>query len=396
MGEEQAIEEWRRANALRRHYQPAGLILLVVVIYINAGTRPRAGLHGESLGLTLALAGFVVGILGARHTMLIRPAPWRWWMPFLTVLLVSSATLVWLKPGGLGGIGVLGGLALVVMSRAIPNRIGIAALAALCLAALLAAALTGKEVDNSRWLGMATSVLPLLLYSFFLLWFWWTRQHREQLEDLLVKLEQSREGELRAVALAERQRLARDMHDVLAHTLSGLTLQLEGVRLLATSSGDERLATAVDRAHQLAKSGLAEARQAISMLRGDELPGPDRLEGLAGAFAADTGIPCRFTSRGAVPDMRPEVKLALYRVTQEALTNIRKHANPDHVSVTLAYEGGDVGLAIQDFGAVTLAAPGCSGGYGLTGMRERAELLGGTLTAGPTDDGFLVELRVAA
>ncbi len=147
------------------------------------------------------------------------------------------------------------------------------------------------------------------------------------------------------------------------------------------------------------------------MLRGDELPGPDRLAGLADAFAVDTGIPCQFTSRGTLVELRPEVKLALYRVTQEALTNIRKHSHPDRVRVTLEYLSGDVDLAIQDFGAAPLSLAGSSSdggspagsylggsgaGYGLAGMRERAELLGGTLTAGPTDDGFRVELRVAA
>jgi signal transduction histidine kinase len=400
VGEEATIKALRQANARwnarRRYFQPVGLVMLVAVVYANATTKPHVGVHGESLALSLALTGFVVGILGARQTMLVRPVSARWWVPFLTVLLVSSAALAWLKPGGLGGIGILGGLALVVMARVIPNRVGLAALTVLCLGALLVAAFTGKEVDHSRWLGAAESVLPFLAYVFLVMLFWWNREHRVQLEDLLVKLEQSRDAELRAAALAERQRLARDMHDVLAHTLSGLTLQLEGVRLLASSSGDERIAGAVDRAHQLAKNGLAEARQAISMLRGDELPGPERLRELADAFAADVGVPCRFTLHGTVLDLRPEVKLALYRVTQEALTNIRKHAHPDRVTVTLEYGAGDVHLAIQDYGTAPLVGSGNPGGYGLAGMRERAELLGGTLTAGPADDGFLVELRVAA
>jgi signal transduction histidine kinase len=406
VGEEPAIEQLRQANASwsarRRRVWPAGLAVLAIVVDLSATKSPHVGLSGASLGLTVALGGFVIGLIGARRTLLIGSLSWRWWVPCLTLLLLSSATLVWLQPSsGLGQIGFLGGLSLVVMSRAMPNWMGIAALAGVCLAALLVAALTGKEVDHSRWLGMATSVLPFLLYAFFVTMFWWNRQHQQEVEELLVKLEHSRDAELRAVALAERQRLARDMHDVLAHTLSGLTLQLEGVRLLASSGGDVRVAAAVDRAHQLAKSGLAEARQAISMLRGDELPGPDRLEGLADAFAADTGVPCRFTTSGPAVEIRPEVKLALYRVTQEALTNIRKHAHPERVSVTLTYQGRDVDLVIQDFGVASVVPPGQSadfgqGGYGLAGMRERAELLGGTLTAGPTDDGFRVELRVTA
>jgi signal transduction histidine kinase len=180
-------------------------------------------------------------------------------------------------------------------------------------------------------------------------------------------------------------------------SLSGLLLQLEGARLLAVSNpGDERLAGTIDRAHELARSGLDEARRAIGMLRDDELPGPDRLAALTGSFQADTGVPARFTSSGSPRELASAVRLALYRVTQEALTNVRKHARPTRVEVTLEYLADEITLTIEDFSPVP-APPSAThqgGGYGLTGMRERAELLGGTLDAGPTDTGFLVKLRV--
>ena len=397
-------ESWA---ARRRRMRPLGLIGLTFVAYIIASKRPYIGWHGASLGLTIALAGFVIGLAGCRHVLIVNPAvPVRWRVPFLAVLMVSSTALVWLQPEGPAVVGYLAGLVMIWMARAIPHRIGAILLSAVCLGMLLTATLTSNEHGHSRWLDITVSVLPLIAFFIIGSLFAWNRRMSMQTEDLLLRLEQTRDAELRAAALAERQRLARDMHDVLAHTLSGLTLQLEGARLMAQLGGDEKVAGAVDRAHQLAKSGLAEARQAISMLRGDELPGPDRLADLADSFAADTGIPCQFTSRGTLVELRPEVKLALYRVTQEALTNIRKHSHPDRVRVTLEYLSGDVDLAIQDFGAASSApnggAPagsylgGSGAGYGLAGMRERAELLGGTLTAGPTDDGFRVELRVAA
>jgi signal transduction histidine kinase len=203
---------------------------------------------------------------------------------------------------------------------------------------------------------------------------------------------------LRAAALAERQRLARDMHDVLAHSLSGLLLQLEGARLLAVANpADERLAGTIDRAHELARGGLDEARRAIGMLRDDELPGPDRLAALTASFQADTGVPARFTSLGTPRELASAVRLALYRVTQEALTNVRKHARPARVEVRLEYLEDEVTLAIEDWSPDPAGPPAAPGdGYGLTGMRERAELLGGTLTAGPADTGFRVLLRVPA
>ena len=163
-------------------------------------------------------------------------------------------------------------------------------------------------------------------------------------------MEESRDAELRAAALSERQRLAREMHDVLAHSLSGLVVQLEGARLLALSDpADGRLAATIDRAHQLARSGLDEARRAISMLRDDELPGPDKLAALARSFQADTGLPCQYTEVGNPAELRPASKLALYRVTQEALTNIRKHAHPERVEVRLEYLPGEVSLVVEDF-----------------------------------------------
>jgi signal transduction histidine kinase len=416
-----AVERTRASRAaMQRRVLPFWVTAIVVVAYLTASKPPYAGLHGRSLALSLALGGFVVGLTGTRHVVLVRRASTRVYLPFLLVLVLSSSMLVWLQPRGIGVIGFLGAGVLVLMGRVIQGRVRVLVAAACCLAALTAAALTGKQPDRFRWESLLVSVLPFLVYLLLTSVFIWHRQQQEQTERLLLELDQTRGAELRAVTLAERQRLARDMHDVLAHTLSGLTVQLEGIRLLALSEGDQKVASAVDRAHQLAKNGLAEARQAISMLRGDELPGPERLAGLADEFAADTGIPCRFTESGDVVGLRAEVKLALYRVTQEALTNVRKHAHPDRVEVRLEYQGNAVAggpgqsnavaggpgqsnavlLWVRDFGAGppepsgSGAPPGS--GYGLAGMRERAELLGGTLTAEPTEDGFLVELRVLA
>jgi signal transduction histidine kinase len=222
------------------------------------------------------------------------------------------------------------------------------------------------------------------------------RESNERAESLLAELEQSRAAQAQAATLAERQRLAREMHDVLAHSLSGLVLNLEGAMLLAGQGAtDPRVGDAIDRAHRLAKTGLQEARRAIGMLREDALPGPERLAGLAAEFEADSGVSCRVFITGEERDLGTDGRLTFYRVAQEALTNIRKHAEADRVEIRLTYEAAGIRLAIEDFdrrGA--LPAPDHGTGYGLTGMRERAELIGGTLTAGPTGDGFRVELWV--
>ena len=125
-----------------------------------------------------------------------------------------------------------------------------------------------------------------------------------------MELEQSRAAEARAAGLAERQRLAREMHDVLAHSLSGLLLQLEGARMLAAENpADPRLPEAIDRAHHLGKTGLEEARRAIGMLRDEELPGPDRLAGLVEQFEEDRGIPCRLIVSGEPHDLGSEARV---------------------------------------------------------------------------------------
>jgi signal transduction histidine kinase len=221
--------------------------------------------------------------------------------------------------------------------------------------------------------------------------------------------EQAERMEQRAVALAERQRLAREMHDVLAHSLSGLMLQLEGARMLAKDNpADPRLPEIIERAHHLGRTGLDEARRAIGMLRDDDLPGPEQLGTLVDQFQRDSGIPCEFAVRGPAHELDSEARLAVYRVAQEALTNVRKHAHPQRVDVKLVYAADHTCLTVEDFGAngtpdpiensavKNSAVKNSGGGYGLTGMRERAELLGGSLTATSTGIGFRVELQVPA
>jgi signal transduction histidine kinase len=184
------------------------------------------------------------------------------------------------------------------------------------------------------------------------------------------------------------------MHDVLAHTLSGLTVQLEATRLLAEQRpGDPAVAVAVANAHRLAREGLLEARRAVSALRGD-LPGPDQLDQLLHDFEVDSGIHCRLEIEGTPVPLRPEAQLALYRTAQEALTNIRKHADATSVVLRLVWSQGGAELTVEDEGTPKPSL--MPGGYGLSGIRERAALVGGSLEAGPIEGGFRVRLRVPA
>ena len=212
-------------------------------------------------------------------------------------------------------------------------------------------------------------------------------------------LELSSVAEARAQVAAERGRIARELHDVLAHSLSALALHLESTRLLAHEKDvDRELARALDTAHHLAASGLDEARQAVAAARGDEMPGPDRLAALVDGFSEQSALPVSLEVSGKPRDLPPDARLAVYRTAQEALTNVRRHAVPDAVDVRLDYHDDATVLVVEDRAAAPTPHPApaseTGGGYGLVGMRERAELLGGSLLAAPTPHGFRVELRI--
>ncbi|MFD3921872.1 sensor histidine kinase [Streptomyces sp. NPDC058595] len=208
---------------------------------------------------------------------------------------------------------------------------------------------------------------------------------------LLAQERAARAAEAESAALAERARIAREIHDVLAHSLSAQLVHLEAARLQIEGGYDrEQVLRRVVEARSMARQGLAETRQALSALRGQLVPVEDYLRELAvdGVRTEVVGEPRLLPT---------EASQAVRRVAQEALTNARKHAPGAGVSMRLEYARDEVTLEVRDEGTdapgvdtsgTELAASGS--GYGLLGMRERAELLGGTLEAGPalrTEDG---------
>ena len=183
------------------------------------------------------------------------------------------------------------------------------------------------------------------------------------------------------------------MHDVLAHSLAGLSLSLQGARLMLVRDGASSEAIEqVTRAQGLAADGLAEARRAVAALREDAVPDVRALGDLVTAYRLESGATADFEVGGVERELPADVMSTLYRTVQEALVNTRKHAPGAPVVVKLSY-GEEVRLTIEDRPGRRpgRAAPG---GYGLLGMRERADLVGGSLEAGPTSDGWRVELRV--
>jgi len=231
------------------------------------------------------------------------------------------------------------------------------------------------------------------------------RAAQRRAEILLGELRAAQKARDEATALAERARLARDIHDIMAHALSGLVITLDTMELLGSQRDPgpdtmRRMLEHVRRAQRIARDGMNDTRQAIAALRGDALPGPALLDRLINDIAAAAGICASLTVSGTALPLPPQVGLTLYRTAQEALTNTAKHAGRGATAeVRLSYSDDAVALAIEDQGdgeAGGRTQALSNGGYGLAGMRERAELLGGSLTASPTGNGFTVCLRLPA
>jgi signal transduction histidine kinase len=223
----------------------------------------------------------------------------------------------------------------------------------------------------------------------------------EQAELLLAQTQRSHEEQLRAARLEESTRIAREIHDVLAHALAGLTIQLEATTALVDQGADPAtIKVRLDRAHALAREGLRETRRAVGALRGEPIATAAGLQALVAEYQAGDGV-AELAIEGDSGRLAGSVGEALLRVTQEALTNVRKHAPGARVSVAVHagdLSDPDVVLIVDDRPTGPPRAPsplaGTGGGYGLQGMRERAQALGGTLVAGAHDDGWRVELRV--
>ncbi|MEV4510485.1 sensor histidine kinase [Dactylosporangium sp. NPDC049525] len=205
--------------------------------------------------------------------------------------------------------------------------------------------------------------------------------------------EQARQARSMA-ALDERARVAREIHDVLAHSLSALSVQLETAAALLEKDRAADAAVLVERAGRLARDGLTETRRAVSALRGDPVPLGELVGALADGYRTDLDATAAVTVSGTPRPLAAEPGLALFRTAQEALTNVRKHAPGSAVAVHLEYQADAVRLTVRDDGAGGAAATLPAGGHGLAGLRERVGLAGGTVTAAPDGAGWRVDARI--
>jgi signal transduction histidine kinase len=385
----------QRLRRQRGTLRPLGWAVVVVVAAGALSGHPSPGLHGKAIGVTLALCVFI-GTLAFAVRDRFAELDHRVQSAVIAAMGAAAVALEALQPRG--ATELAGGAAVWMAVARLPLAAGIALGAAVTIALAVATALTG----GSSSAVLATTLLCALLglVAYFLKQ---ARENQDRAEELLAQLEDAREEQARAAAIAERGRIASELHDVLAHSLSGAAIQLQGARMLAErEQAEPRMRAAIDRASELVKDGLANARQAVGMLRGDDLPNVAQLEALIQGFKADMNLDVTLRVDGSRRPLPEDASLALYRGAQEALTNVARYAPGARTVVVLSYETDHATLSVEDHLPVPAAATtdrgliGVGGGRGLAGMRERVERAGGTMHAGPTEQGWRVELDVPA
>jgi len=223
------------------------------------------------------------------------------------------------------------------------------------------------------------------------------RIQAEQAAQLLAQRDQLEAEQRRAAWIDERARIAREIHDILAHSLGALGIQIQAARAVLTDHGDiARADEILGAAQRMAAEGLVDTRRAVHALRAGTLPLDEELARVSGTYAQRYHVAASFDVGGVPAPLPPDATVALLRIAQESLVNAAKHAEGQRVSVHLDYSDTDVRLTIRNdlppgTGVTGPAAVSTvNGGYGLTGMRERLRLLNGTLQAGRRDNQWVV------
>jgi len=357
----------------------ARLAGLVALVWAAASQHTAGEPPVPAALLTITAAGWVGWLICLRVG-----APRRATWLTLAVVAVAGAAV-----GGLAPIGIAFPAVAVIATATLAGAamtFAVAALAAVSLMTTVLVADTPHAIITEGLLAIAAALLGGAS----------RRQYQDravQAEQLLAERRRADAEQARAGALAERNRIGREVHDLLAHSLGALSVQLEAAdALLETHTDPDRAREYVRQARSLAVDGLSETRKAVHALRDEPVALSEQLTALAAALGATVAV------TGTERRLDTEAQHALFRAAQEALSNVRKHAPGAPVTVRLDFADAAIVLTVtngpcpEGMPASSLHAAG--GGFGLRGMRERIELVGGELSAAAVDTGWTVRAAV--
>ena len=333
----------------------------------------------------VVIAGMAVLTVGAGALL------WRRSRPWLPVFVSWGATMAAAPLVGVSDIGLipfaLYGLAIYGSARAAWIAYGVSVPVATTAFLLGGEERTGEGGVIGRALdGGVPAAILLLIVVLIAVNIGNRRRYVEALVDRAARLERERAQLAQLAALDERSRIAREMHDIVSHSLTVMVTLAEGSAAIAPEDTD-RAVDGMRRVAETGRSALTDMRRMLGVLSEDgpaELapqPGVADLHDLVERFRT-AGLPVTFTSRGREPE-DPTAQLAVYRIVQESLTNALKHAvAPTSVEVDLRFRRGATAVIVTDDGRGSAQAPG-DAGRGLVGMRERVAVYGGRLDSGP-------------
>ncbi|MFF2327182.1 MULTISPECIES: sensor histidine kinase [unclassified Streptomyces] len=379
---------------------------MAVISGWRRGARARIGVW-EALGLVLL---FVLSVLAASVVRHGHQFSLRW--PVVVLAVVGCSALVWRRrhPFVVLAVAVACGVAFqivgirespLVISPVLVSIYTVAALtdrrATWMAGSFSAVVLVGAAVmcDPHSWLApdnaamLAWTALPAAVGD-------GVRSRRAYIaavEERAEHAERTREQEAQQRVAAERVRIARELHDIVAHHIALINAQA-GVAVHLVERRPERILAALEDIRDTSRSALDELRVTVGLLRqsGDPVAPRDPMPGLARVPALLTsferaGLTVTHTGRGTAQPLPPTVDLAAYRIVQEALTNVRKHAGADHARLCLHYGDERLTITVEDDGRTGEDHTHPGTGHGLIGMRERAAAVGGWLYAGARPEG---------
>ena len=379
-------------DALTQLFRAGGAVLIAVATFGYSAASGR--------DLVIEAAAFAVGALVVAYWLAAGLRPGH---PEPRVL--AGALILTAAASGFASTGAHGGPLIGFAFMAVIGAGAGGSLLTGC--ATTAIALVGVEAGALVTGASATSALgfPLLLIVAFVSGRNRAayRRQAEQSAALVRQLEQLRAEQRRAAVLDERARIAREIHDVLAHSLGALAIQLQAARAVLADQGDAgRTLRLLDQAQRMAKDGLAETRRAVHALRAGTAGLDEELAALADTHRSRHHARVSFGVAGQPRPLPPDATVALIRAAQEALVNTARHAPAQPVDIGLHYGQDQVQMTVSNpLPPGTVASPGpgtasgtVNGGYGLRGMRERLLLIGGSLTAASGDGHWTVTAQV--